>query len=453
MTKEKASVNLREIAFQVLTEVLEEGGFSHLVLRTALERYQYLTKTERAFLTRLCDGTVERVITLDYILNSYSKTKVSKMKPAIRTILRMGVYQLTYMDHVPASAVCNEAVKLTQKRGLHGLKGFVNGVLRSIARRDAAVSFPDRSKEPVRWLAVAYSVPEWLAEKIRREYGDDTAEKIFSAALRERQTTVRVNTMLTTRDKLKEELAAEGIDAEPALYIPEAMVLKNYNYLSRLDSFRRGAFYVQDESSMLAVKAAGIQPGDLVVDVCGAPGGKALYAAELAGPSGRISVRDLTEDKTELIEENVRRLTFTNVEVKTWDAREKDTAYEGKANVVLADLPCSGLGVMGRKADIKYHVTQESILELAALQREILAAAADYVKPGGILIYSTCTVTEEENGRNRDWFLNHYPFEADSLDAYLPETLQGETTGQGFLQLLPGVHGTDGFYIARFRRR
>lgn len=437
-----SDVNMREAALSVLLEVLEGNSYLNSVLGMTLEKYQYLDKQDRAFLTRLCEGVVERKLTLDEYLNRYSKVKTEKMKPVIRTILRMGVYQLKYMNQVPDSAACNESVKLAAKKGFGGLRGFVNGVLRAVARGED--SLPDN-------LSVKYSMPEWLVEKWTKVYGLERTEAMLSAFLESRKTHIRCRE--GEENMLLEELLSEGIEAKRGAYLPYALTISGYNYLRQLKSFREGRFQVQDESSMLIGECAGIQPENVVVDVCGAPGGKACHAAEKLKGTGFVSTRDLTEKKTALIRENADRLGLTNIGIKEWDALTLDEEWKEKADIVLADLPCSGLGIIGKKPDIKYHASQEGIEALRDLQRQILSVVWQYVKPGGTLMYSTCTITPEENEENALWFAKNFDFELVSLRESVPEALKDEVSKEGFLQLYPGIHSCDGFFLAKFRRK
>ncbi|MHB8128674.1 MAG: 16S rRNA (cytosine(967)-C(5))-methyltransferase RsmB, partial [Mobilitalea sp.] len=406
-------------------------------------------KQERAFISRMYNGTVKRYLTLDYVITQFASLTVQKMKPLIRNLLRMSVYQIMYMDQVPVSAVCNEAVKLAKKRGFTKLSGFVNGVLRNIARDKVNVKYPDKQKDPTSYLEVTYSFPKWLVAELLRQYEFETVETMLTASLKEKETTIRCNKNKISPDKLKLLLEQEGVTVEESDYLDYAFKIKDYDYLDKLESFQKGYFAIQDVSSMLACEAAGIKENDYVVDVCAAPGGKALHAAETAK---KVSARDLTEYKIKLVEDNINRLGFTNVETKVWDATKQDDEIINRADVVIADLPCSGLGVIGKKSDIKYKLTQNQHKELVELQRLILDIAEKYVKVGGVLIYSTCTVNRDENQGNRDWFLANYNFQAESLDPYLPEQLKSETTKDGYLQLLQGVHNTDGFFLSRFKK-
>ena len=448
MTK---GTDIRELALGVLLEISAGQEYSHIALRNVLDKYQYLEKQERAFLTRLVEGTLERRIELDYIIDQFSSVKVKKQKPVIREILRMSVYQLRYMDSVPDSAVCNEAVKLAQKKGFRQLKGFVNGVLRNIARNLDGVKLPPE-KEEASYLSVRYSMPEWLVKEWLGLYGREVTENMLAAFYEKEPLTIRVNRNRITPEELRKRLEERNIRVKAAPYIEGALQIEGFDYLAGLEEFQEGLFQVQDVSSMLAVEAAGVKAGDFCIDVCAAPGGKSLYLAEKAGAEGHVDARDLTDYKAGLIRENAERLGSANVTVEVKDACVFDESSREKADVLLADLPCSGLGVLAKKTDVKYRMSKEQQQELQALQRKILGTVEAYVKPGGTLVYSTCTINQGENEENVRWFLEHFPYEAVPLNDCLPEELHSETTGKGYLQLLPGVQSCDGFFIAKFRK-
>lgn len=425
---DRDGVNIRALALELLLEITEGGAYSHLVLRGALEKYQYVGKQERAFLTRLTEGTTERLIELDYIIGRFSKVPVEKMKPVIRNILRMSVYQLRYMDGIPDSAVCNEAVKLAQRKGFSGLKGFVNGVLRAAARGQESVVLPN--------LSVRYSTPQWIVDQWTEEYGSDIAEKMLADQYRERPTTIRVNLAKISREQLAERLEAEGVQACKIEGVDCALAISGYDHLGSLPSFREGLFCVQDVSSMRAALLAAPKAGDCCIDICAAPGGKSLHLAELLKGTGMVEARDLTDYKVGLIEENIVRSGLKNIRAARMDALVFDEASVGRADVLIADLPCSGLGVLSKKRDLKYRMSRKQQEELVRLQRNILDVVWRYVKPGGTLIYSTCTVHKEENEGNARWFASRYPFE-------LKEQMQ----------MLPGADLWDGFYMAKLERK
>lgn len=463
------SINEREIVLAVLLEVTENGQFSHIVLREVLSKYQYLEKRERAFITRVTEGTLEHMIEIDYILDQFSKVKVKKMKPVIRGILRSAVYQLKYMDSVPDRAVCNEAVKLAVRKGFSGLRGYVNGVLRSVARGLDSVQYP---KEKMEELSVRYSCPKWILDLWSRAYDTEVIEEMLNDFQQEKPVTVRCCLNRNTPEELKERLEKEGVTVAPHPYLSYAFQISGYDHLSELAAFQEGLFTVQDISSMLVAEIASPEAGAQVLDVCAAPGGKALHVAEkllLAGErmahgnangnvirdiAGHVEARDLTETKVELIRENIERTGLTNISAVCCDASVPDQESEESADLVIADLPCSGLGVIGKKTDLKYKASPDGIESLVRLQQKILSCVQSYVKPGGTLVYSTCTVNPAENMDNVHWFLEQYPeFSLDDIrDRICPE-LRDSVIEDGCIQLLPGVHKSDGFFIARLVRR
>lgn len=435
-------MDARDVTLSILMDMETGGTFSSMAIAKALRQNQFSDKAERAFVTRLAEGTTEYRITIDYVVDRFSKTAIRKCKPLIRCILRMSTYQILYMDSVPDSAACNEAVKLAKRHGFASLSGFVNGVLRNIARNKDNIEYPSETEDMATYLSVRYSTPVWLVKKMMKDY-QGQAEDILRGTFAERDTTIRVNLCRTTKAELKKMLTDAGIHVQDGVYDENALRIHGYNFIRRIPGYREGFFTVQDESSMCAVRAAGIKPGDMVIDVCAAPGGKTTAAAEYLGNQGMIYAMDISSDKLDLIEENVSRLGFDNVKICEHDATEpldldsltgeKDAA----ADVVIADLPCSGLGIMGRKNDIKYRLDEEQLRQLSELQRNILGVAQGYVRSGGTLLYSTCTINPDENQYNTEWFLKTY------RDYVLAEE-------KLFVQ---GIDQCDGFYYAVLRRK
>lgn len=423
------SVNTRELCLQMLIEINEKHQYSHLVLRDVLSKYQYLSKQERAFITRLTEGTVEHMIELDYIIDAFSKTKVRKMKPLIRNLMRMGVYQIKYMDSIPDSAVCNESVKLAKRHKFGQLSGFVNGVLRNIARNIADLEMPED-------LSIKYSMPQWIVDKWTKDYGVSKTEDILKGFMEERPISIRTNLTRITPQQLKEKLIEEGVIVGE-LPLEYAFTISGFDYLEALDSFSQGLFYVQDVSSMMVAEWAKVSEGDYVIDVCAAPGGKSTHVAELLNGTGMVEARDLTEYKVSLIEDNILRHELTNMKAVCMDATVFDEGSVDKADVLICDLPCSGLGVLAKKTDIRYKMSKEQQEELVQLQRDILSAVHSYVKPGGTLVYSTCTININENEGNVSWILEQYP--------------EFELVEQK--QLFPGEISNDGFFLAKLKKR
>lgn len=453
MTK---GVNVRLLVVEALQEILEKGQMCHQVLAGVLDKYQYLEKQERAFLSRSVEGVMEYLLRLDYILDSFSKTPVKKMKPFIRNLLRTSLYHLFYMDNVPERAVVSEAVKLAEKKGFYGLKGFVNGLLRNIIRNKERISWPE---EEMRRLEVQYSVPSWIIEEWRASYGKEEAERILKGIHEERPLNIRVNMVKISPEECKERLETEGVTVRTHPYLSECLEISDYDYLGKLVSFQEGFFQVQDVSSMLAghlavsyLETIGKSSGGVVLDMCSAPGGKALYVAEHC-PKAQILARDISDYKQTLIEENIRRSGVNNIRTEIFDAEKRDERQIGAADVVLADLPCSGLGILRKKRDIAYKTTKEDVEQLAGLQQRMLARAAEYVKPGGILIYSTCTITRAENQENLEWFLHTYDFERENIRSCFPSELQEKTMEEGYLQLLMGKHESDGFFMSVMKKK
>lgn len=442
MTKQ---TDCRELILDILLEILEKGSYSHLVLRQALDKYQYLDKPDRAFITRVTEGTLEYLITIDAILERCSTVRVRKMKPLIRTLLRMSVYQIFWMDRVPDRAVCDEAVKLAEKRRFQGLKGFVNGLLRAVIRQKDSFVFDDWS--------IRYSMPQWLIDHWRQTWPDAAVEGMLKAFLEDIPTTVRCNLTRKSRPEIIASLQGQGVTVCPSPLSKQALLLTAYDYLESLEAFREGWIQVQDVSSGFVGTIADPRPGDRILDVCGAPGGKGLHAADLLKGSGMVTVRDLTEEKVRLIKENITRSGFTNIEAQVWDALSFDESWEAQADIVLADLPCSGLGIIGKKPDIKYQMSLEKMQELAALQRDILTVVTRYVKPGGMLVYSTCTINPAENEEQAAWLTGNFPFLPVDISGRLGPAVQEAGMKEGYLQLLPGRYPCDGFFIAAFRKK
>ena len=446
--------NIREIILDSLLSMEKEGEFDSVLVRRTLERHDGLPKREKAFIKRVTEGTVERLIELDYILNQFSSVPVPKMKPLVRALLRMSVYQLLYMDGVPDAAVCCEAAYLAQKRHFSTLKGFVNGVLRNVARKKGEITYPDPETDWAGAVSVRYSMPEFLVGLWERDYGRERTEGMCRALLLTKPVSLRISEALPQgrREELIQAWQAGGASCERHPYLPYAWNCRNVEGLHKLAGFAEGLVTVQDASSMLVTECAGVRRGDFVLDVCAAPGGKSLHAADKLRDGGRVEARDVSAEKVSILAENIARMRAGNVAVKVWDARCFNEAMEGKADVLYLDVPCSGLGVLGKKRDIKYHLTEEGLADLVKLQREIISACWRYVKPGGVILYSTCTVHLAENEDQVRWMCGAFPLALESLNPYLPEALRCAEAERGMLQLVPGVHECDGFFLARMRR-
>lgn len=439
-------MNLRWIVLKILDGIEFESIFVH----EAIERFTAdldLNKQDRGFIKRVVFGTIENQIYIDYVINQYSKVKVKKMKPAIRHTMRLSVYQLLFMENIPESAVCNEAVKLIKKRKMYRLTGFVNGVLRQIIRSKESIKLPDKAKEPIRYLSIKYSFEEILLKYLLKEYTFEQLESILRISNEEAPITIRVQKSRTTKEALIKALSEEGIETEEGQLVDGALHLLSIDHIMAIESFKKGLFQVQDESSMLVAEVGFEEGMETIIDVCSAPGGKTTHLADKLKGNGRVIAFDLSDHKLELIKENVERLSLNNVDVRQGDATVLNEELIGKADLVIADVPCSGLGIIRKKPDIKWRITPDIIKGLIPLQRKILDTVKHYVKPNGVLLYSTCTITKAENEENVQWFLEHNSeFERVDIESY-------ETKESGYLQLYPVSNGPDGFFIAKLRRK
>ncbi len=435
------SENIRAIALEILLSI-DRGEHSHQVLDQALTKYAYLSKVDRAFLSRLVHGTLDYQIQLDYIIEHYSSVRKNKMKPIILNILRMAIYQIFYMDRIPDRAACDEAVKLTMKRGLRGLKGFVNGILRNIIREKETIVFPD--------LSTKYSMPDWIIELWKRQYDFDTIETMLKSYLVPREVSIRVNTSNISVEEVIKKFQKENIKVRISPLNQTVLEISGFDRLSEIECIAHGECSVQDASSSLVVSLSGIKENDIVIDVCAAPGGKTIHAADQLHGLGEVIACDLSEKKVDILSDNVARSGFQNIQVVQKDALEFYALWKEKADVVLADLPCSGLGIIGKKADIKMNTSLESCKNLAEIQKKILDNVCQYVKPGGRLVFSTCTIDVYENEDNVAWFLEkHKEFSPVDLSN---SPVKIDTQQKGYMQLLPGIHPCDGFFISVFEK-
>lgn len=458
MAQNSGQVNLRFIVMEML---LTEGTYSNIIVRDVLNKYNYLSQQEKSFIKRLYEGTLERRIELDYVVNQYSKVKTNKMKPVIRAIMRMSAYQILYMDSVPDAAVCNEAVKLAQKKGFSTLKGFVNGVLRNLARNKPQIEYTS--------LSVKYSMPEWIVDMWIAQLGTEKTEQILKGLLEEHPVTIRIRDIeeevgISTEDltkALSEFLQQQGGSMQQHPYLPYAYQIYKTDDITKLPFYKEGGFVVQDISSMLAVEAIGIKNIQVAkyikaVDICAAPGGKTMLLSDILDKEGidnyHIILRDISDNKVMRMIENLNRCKLKKNQVQVWDALKLDEEHIGKADIVIADVPCSGLGVIGKKRDIKYNMAPESIVDIINLQKKILTNAVAYLKTGGRLLFSTCTINYDENEAHYEWLKNEQKLTPVSLNSSLPKYLHSDTTEKGYLQLLPGVHDADGFFISVFTK-
>lgn len=453
MAQNSDDILLRNLAMDIISEVVSGKEYINVITKNVLDKYNYLESNKKAFVKRLSAGVIERKYQLDYVIDSFSKTKTAKMRPVVRNILEMATYQIMFMDNVYDSAACNTAVNIAKKRGFSSLSGFINGVLRSISKGYKDVKYPDFEKEPVKHLSIMYSMPEFLVNLFIEQYGTEKTVKILESSVTTQGVTVRFDENLSVEEikALKEAWVKENVTVEDSEYIDYACVLSGTDNLAKLPGYSEGKFVPQDLSSMLVVHLSGIEPNDRVLDVCASPGGKTMHAlAELNG-TGEVISCDISERKVARIEENLSRIPYQNVTCLVRDASVKDDSLVGKADVLIVDAPCSGLGVMSKKQDIKYRIDGQALEDIVKIQRNILANVSGYLAPNGTLVYSTCTVNREENEENVKWFCENFGFESLPFDN-LPKGLEKFLCSDKSLQLLPGEGKFDGFYIARLRR-
>lgn len=443
----------RETALKIIYDVNEKGAYSNISLNRHLLGSELKDK-DRAFITDLVYGTVKWRLSIDWIIEQFSRVRLKKLSPWILNILRLGIYQLQYTDRIPESAACNESVKLAKKYGHDASSAYVNGVMRNVARSKRNIAYPDIEKDLEKYLSVRFSHPQWLVKIWLERYGRDFTEGLLSENNGIPNFSIRVNTFRTSKDKLIEELEGEGLEVADGQHLSEALIVKNPSSVTRMQAFKAGLFQVQDESSMLVSRVLDPRPGELAMDVCSAPGGKATHMAQLMKNEGAVIARDIHEHKIKLIRETAERLGLSIVKPEKFDALEVDASLAGKADRVLVDAPCTGMGIIRRKPDIKWTRKPEDSVEITKLQRDILKASSAYVKPGGFLVYSTCTIEPEENEGTVEAFLLENPeFTAVDFKELLPAGLKQRITQKGFIQTYPHLDGIDGFFIAKLQRK
>ena len=435
-------MNTREIAVKLLRSYEENDSYVNLSLNNPL--VSTLSEEDRSFVTALLYTTVERRITIDYYISALAKRPVTEISPKALALLRIGLAQLLYMEGVPAYAAIAETVALAKGAGE---RGFVNGILRAAQRQEGSLPLPPREKNLARSLSVEYSVPLPLAKYVISLLGETEGEALLRAFLTHPPLTVAVNTVRISREKYLEMLSEHGIEAKGTTYSPYGVRILSQIPVTRLPGYREGLFFVQDEASQLSALALAPTAGSRVVDVCAAPGGKSLLSAVQMKNEGEVLSLDLHASKLPLIRESAERLGLSSIRVEEQDATEGRDALKGTFTHVMCDAPCSGLGVLWKKPDLRYRA-MEGRDALPDLQKKILSESASYLAPGGTLVYSTCTLRTEENAAVVREFLDAHP------DFTLtPFAFDGLTAEEGMLTLYPHIHGMDGFFIAKLSRR
>ena len=423
----------RKAAYFVLLDVEVKKSYSNIALNNRKFRGKL---TSPAFAVELVYGVLENKMLLDYIIDQIVPTGSEKMKESDRIVLRMGIYQLEFMNSVPEYAAVNETVELA-KRFCKGREGFINASLRTYIREKDGINLPDRGGNEVGYLSIKYSYEPWIIEMWLEQYSDkEFVEELLKAGNRRPGFVIRANWLKIMRDDLIKRIEAVGCTVEKGKLYDDALYVQNAHMLIDSKMFKQGLFSIQDEASMLVAAMLDPQHGDVVMDVCAAPGGKTMALAERMNNKGRIIASDIYIRKLGLINKEAQRLGIKIVETKTWDATKVDPAMVEKADRVLVDAPCSGLGVIRRKPEIKYKKKTPEMDNLPAKQLHILSASSRYVKPGGVLVYSTCTINSDENQKVTAEFLKNNP----------------SFTKEDVIQLMPNVNGTDGFFICKMKK-
>ncbi|MBO6039181.1 MAG: 16S rRNA (cytosine(967)-C(5))-methyltransferase RsmB [Acidaminococcaceae bacterium] len=433
--------NGREAALLVLLQIWEEGAYTAIALNRVL-RQAKLEEQDRRFATELVNGAVKARGTLDFILGQMVDRPLQKLEPVIRHILHLGLFQIFYLDRIPDSAACNESVNLSKKFSHKGTDKFVNGVLRNSIRQKVALC--ERIQEDV---SLRLSHPRWLVERWRKQFGEEETEALCRWDNEPASLCLRVNTLMTARDAFLQDLREFGCEGEVSLWCPDGIVITRSPGLPALLQTFPHSFYVQDESSMLPAMLLQPKAGEQILDMCAAPGGKTTHIAALMENKGRVTACDIYPHKLKLIEENAKRLKLDNIKTELQDGTVLREEWTGKFDRVLVDAPCSGLGVLRRRAEARWTKKEKDLREFPVLQQRILENASRYVKTGGFLVYSTCTLEENENGKQIDNFLqNHREWKQAGFVHPRSKEMVKE------LQLYPQRDGVDGFYLTLLQK-
>lgn len=444
----QSGLNARRLALNVLTDVREKGAYASLALGERL-RAAHLSPEDRRLATGLVYGTLENQLQIDYALDRLMDHPTRE--PVQRDILRMGAYQILFLDRVPDSAAVDEAVKLTRAMGMEAACGFINAVLRNLSRGKDEIAWPDREADPVAYLSVMGSMPRWLVDKLVAAYGPEEAGRVILYREEEHPVCVRPNFTRLSDAEFEALLQEKGWRAERGL-APHAWLIYGAGDLAADADYRAGRFSIQGQSSMLAAEALEVRPGMKVLDACAAPGGKSAYLCEQMQLTGRVYAWELHEKRAQLLEGVRRRLGLDNLRISVRDALDFRPDLEGALDGVLLDAPCAGLGVLSQKPDIKLRLKEEDIPAIVDTQGRLIDTVCRYVRPGGALVYSTCSLLPEENADRVRAFLQAHPnFTLEPLPTSFPEELRARQTPCG-LQLLGCRDGVEGFFIARMRR-
>ncbi len=436
----------RQAALEILLEVENKRAYSNLLINKYSRKYQI---NESAFIREIVYGVIENKIFLDYVISLFVKRGFNKLRSEVLTILRMGLYQLIFLTGVPPYAAVNESVQLARKYSKKH-SGFVNAVMRNYMRSKENIPLPERKEDIIRYFSIKYSYEPWMIEEWLRVYPEDFTESLLIAGNKTPEVTVRLNGLKTNSDDLSEMLFRKGFEVKQGRFVKEALIVKGKNIIDN-EFFRQGFYQVQDESSMMAVKALSPEQGDRVLDICAAPGGKTIFAGELMADQGRIVAHDIHSHKIKLIDDKAKNHDIHIIESHIHDALIYDNNLVDKFDKVLADVPCSGLGVIRRKPEIKYNRKKEELKEFTDIQYHMLKNAGDYVRKGGTLVYSTCTIYSSENeGVIRKFLSNNQNFIVIKPNGDEFKSLKMK---DDYVQLFPNIHKTDGFFICKMLKK
>ncbi len=441
--------NPRSIALDVLLKIEQNDAYSNLAVNNAI-RENRLSTLDASFLSALVYGVLEHQITLDYIIRQYSKIPIRKIEIKTKIILRLGVFQLLFMDKIPESAAVNESVNLAKKHKLQKSAGFINGVLRSITRAEVKYTLPDKT-DKVRYYAIKYSVPQEIVSLWINSYGEINTAEILKSLSGRPSIYARINTLKTTKSDLIDELAEQNVKAEEIEFLPNAIRLENTGSIERLKAYKEGKLYIQDASSQLCVDFLAPKPHQIMLDICSAPGGKSYTAAQYMNDRGKIFACDIYDHKLSLIKSGAKRLGLTSIVTAKRDGEKGDIPLP-MADRILCDVPCSGLGILSRKPEIRYKdgLISDSLPEQ---QYRILCKSSQLLSNGGILVYSTCTLNPRENNDNAKRFLQEHP-DFIGVKLKLPQGIKRAFDENDYeITLMPHTANTDGFYISVFRKK
>lgn len=439
--------NPRQLAVLTLDLLTETEDFLQEIVDTQI-RQNSLKLVDQGLYTELVYGTVRMRANLDYVLARFSSRPLAKIQPTILNILRVAVYQILHLDRIPHAAAVNEAVKLARLFAHEGVAKFTNGLLRQVVRKRATITFPSLENDPIEHISTKYSFPSWIVELWLKWWGVDETQRLCAAMNEQPQMHIRVNTLKTSPQEVQEHLERSGISATPGNFAPDVLQVQPGHLVVKDSWLSTGRYYIQDESSALVGHAAQVEPGHVVYDLCSAPGGKATHLGQLMRNEGEIKAFDLSTKRLEMVKMNAQRLGITIIDTGQGDA--SSDLNLAPADRVLVDAPCSGLGTMRHRPDILWRKTKAELRELAGLQKRILGQAANYVAPGGLLLYTTCTLSKWENEDVAHWFLKNHPqFKGASFPSWFPEN-EGEPSWMR--TLFPHRHLVDGFFLAIFRK-